>query len=230
MLVVLGRVVAAVSRRSRQWRKELFIKLLSPRPGETILDLGGGSGDYIASIVEDRSVVTIADNDENALHQAREKYGFKTVILDGSPKLSFPDKSFDIVFCSSVIEHVTGPKDVVFRMTCGKDFRRLATQNQSIFASEIDRVSKRYFVQTPYKFFPIESHSALPIFLFLLPRRLQIWMLAFFAKVWFIDTTPDFHLLGTAELAELFPNCRVLRERFLGFTKSIIAVGHATAD
>jgi hypothetical protein len=112
-------------------------------------------------------------------------------------------------------------------MTREKEFRRVAMQNQVIFASEIIRVSKRFFVQTTYKFFPIESHSALPVFIFLLPRRVQILVLAFFATFWFIDTTPDYNLLGMAEMVALFPNASVLRERFVGFTNSIIAVGYA---
>jgi hypothetical protein len=189
------------------------------------LDLGGGSGDHIASIIDDRSVVTVADTDEGALQRAREVYGFKAVKLDGSPKLDFPDKSFDIVFCSSVIEHVTGPKDVVYSTTDDAEFRDLARQNQAIFASEIVRVTKRYFVQTPNRGFPVETHSGLPFFLFMMPRRVQIPVIAFFAKFWFTDTSADYYLLGAGEMAELFPNSRIVREKFAGFTKSIIAIG-----
>jgi SAM-dependent methyltransferase len=45
---------------------------------------------------------------------------------------------------------------------------------------------------------------------------------------WFpVDPFPDIRLLDTAELRRLFPDAVIIRERFCGLTKSLIAVGPA---
>ncbi len=84
-------------------------------------------------------------------------------------------REFDIVFCSSVIEHVTGPKDQVgnIRSTAGR-LRQQASVHQRSFAEEVRRIGRGYFVQTPYKHFPMESHTIAPGFVVLLPRSVQL--------------------------------------------------------
>lgn len=66
------------------------------------------------------------------------------VIGDGT-RLPFLDGSFDIVFSNSVIEHL----------------RNRDAQMQ--FASEVRRVGKCFFVQTPHRYFPIEPHYLTPL-------------------------------------------------------------------
>lgn len=51
--------------------------------------------------------VYIADIDVELVEKGSRKYGFVPVIISESGALSFEDKFFDIVYCSSVIEHVT---------------------------------------------------------------------------------------------------------------------------
>lgn len=48
----------------------------------------------------------------------------------GSGKLPFAARQFDLVFCSSVIEHVTGPRHEMIATTDGDEFRRRAWQHQ----------------------------------------------------------------------------------------------------
>ena len=72
------------------------------------------------------------------------------IFADGC-RLPFPDKSFDVVFSNSVIEHLGDPR------------------KHEQYAREIARVGVRYFVQTPNRWFPIEPHLLTPLVHFL-PR------------------------------------------------------------
>src|SRR6266850_2269326 len=147
-----------------------------------------------------------------------------TKILDlGAETLPFPDGFFDIVYCSSVIEHVTVPKTIMWELRSGRKFHDESRRRQKAFADEIRRVGKRYFVQTPYKHFLIESHTWLP-FIAWLPRWLLIPTLRFTNLFWVKTANPDFYLLNKKELSQLFDGARIIEERRFGMTKSIIAV------
>ena len=209
----------------RRRRGRLFVERLRPTAGDSILDLGGGSGGYIAEIVPYRGNVTIGELDPEALKRAAETYGFGGLQLDGSETLPVADGQFDVVFCSSVIEHVTGPKEITYELEDGAQFAALARAAQGNLAAEIRRISKRYFVQTPYKYFPIEQHSFLPFFVVLLPRRWQVRLMRFLhAHQWLKPVYPDFRLLTIKEMRALFPDAEIVFERYCGFVKSIIAI------
>lgn len=108
--------------------------------------------------------------------------------------------------------------------------------SQQTFAKEIARVGIRYYVQTPNKRFPIEPHLLTPLihyFLPYLPRSLQRYLLRYFT-LWGWITRPtvqecerflrEVRLLDEYELQLLFPDAEIRRERFLGLTKSLIAI------
>ena len=131
--------------------------------------------------------------------------------------IPFADQSFDIVFSNSVIEHVGGQ------------------EAQIRFAREISRVGRGYWVQTPNRYFPIETHLLTP-FVHLLPRSARAFIVRRFT-VWQWLHRPDaehrryyvehfisdIRLLSAQELQALFPDAVIIRERFLMFTKSLIA-------
>ena len=73
----------------------------------------------------------------------------KSVAGDGCSMPQYSDGEFDIVFSNSVIEHVPD------------------RAGQQRMAAEIRRVGRRYFVQTPNRYFPIEPHFLFPGFQFL---------------------------------------------------------------
>jgi len=130
-------------------------------------------------------------------------------------ELSFiPDKSFDVVFSNSVIEHVGGINE------------------QAKFADEVKRISKRYFIQTPNYYFPFEPHFLFPCFQFL-PRSIQTFLVMKFNLGWFnkcrtkeeaellIDSV---HLLKKKELKKLFAESKIHSEKFLLMNKSFIVI------
>ena len=125
------------------------------------------------------------------------------------------DASFDVVFSNSVIEHVG------------------TYQDQIQMAKEVRRVGKRYFVQTPNKYFPLEPHFLFPLFQFL-PINIRVLLLQNFRLGWF-SKTPDqakareivesIRLLDKREIISLFPNAELYEEKIFGMTKSFVAYG-----
>ncbi len=209
------------SQSCRAKRAAMFQKIFPGIANENILDLGGGKGDHIAMVAPHHQSVTIADYDTQHLQIAREKHGFKTLTLDGAERLPINDNQYDIVYCNSVIEHVTGPKDEVVNMKSKAQFEQTARIHQKQFADEIRRIGKGYFVQTPYKWFPIESHTITPSFVQLLPRPLQLLAYRLVPKK---KTLPDFNLLTIEDMKALFPDADLVYEKSMGLVKSIIAV------
>ena len=142
--------------------------------------------------------------------------GLEYVHGDGC-HLPFADRAFDIVFSNSVIEHVGGP------------------DAQERFAREVARAGRGYWVQTPNRYFPIETHLLTPI-VHLLPRSWRAFIVRRFT-VWEWIRRPaadekrfyiehfisDIRLLSAGDMQRLFPDAVILRERFLMFTKSLIA-------
>ncbi len=209
--------------RCRRKRGETFTHYLNPKEGDLILDLGGGTGAYISQLISFKKNVYIADISKNKLKESAEK-GFHTIVLNENGTIPCEDGYFDIIFCSSVIEHATVDKKDILTIQTNKEFRHLALKRQKRFADEIRRAGKSYFVQTPYKYFPLESHSRLPVILVLLPRQLQIKIIKCFRKFWFARTTPDWNLLTVKDMKFLFPDATIVKERALFFTKSLMAI------
>ena len=208
----------------RRARGDLFRQLLAPTEHDTILDLGAEDGHHIAAVIPFRSNVTIADIDADALEQGRARFGFRTALLDEGGRLPFPDDHFDIIFCSSVIEHVTVDKVELGTIRSGRAFAAASWEHQRRFAEEIRRVGKRYFVQTPNKWYPIESHTWLPLPIVVLPRSLQLRLVQWLNRWWLKPTQVDWNLLTRPDMAELFPEATIVPERMLGMCKSLIAV------
>jgi len=214
----------AASQRSRQRRAEVFWSEIRPSPSDRILDVGSEDGSHIAALVPWRENVWIADIAAAPLAAGRERYGFETVLLDESGTLPFPDDHFDVIFCSSVLEHVSIDKDELATVHSRREFDRLAYARQRRFAAELARVGRRCFVQTPYRYFPLETHTWLPMPIALLPRRVQLPLVAWLNSWWIKSTQLDFHLLTVRQMQELFPDATIRIERFLGVPKSLIAV------
>jgi SAM-dependent methyltransferase len=186
----LARVATPLAARARARRHERFFALTRLEPGARVLDVGCGQIGLRA--FEPSLEITGVD-----LHE-RPAYPGPFVRADAAEGLPFADGEFDLVYCSSVIEH-------------------LAPERREAFAAEIRRVARGWFVQTPAFSFPIEPHSLLPGAHWLPTGiRRRYWRLGA-ARGW-----EEISLLRRGELEALFGPARA--ERFAGLAKSWVCV------
>lgn len=204
---LLPRLRGFLRRRFRPRRMRLFVETFQVTPDHRIIDVGGYIPDW--NDVQPQPQVLVV----NLEPMDRRKGSIRKVQGDGR-RLSWPDGSFDVAFSNSVIEHAGGWED------------------QQAFAREVARVAHGYFVQTPNRWFPIEPHTLAP-FIHFLPAAWQPWLVRRLSPwAWFVRPTPEqvaaflscIRLLDAGEMRALFPDATIVRERFCGLTKSIIAV------
>jgi hypothetical protein len=227
----MGNAIRAIfghlSANARRKRAAVFRHAFQLTEHTKVLDLGSAWGAHIHSVLEGTPVLPgntyLADIDPKVLERGQREYGYVPVLIGQNGKLPFPDGYFDIVYCSSVIEHVTIPKSEVWTLRSGKEFRERSLAHQREFAREIQRVGRQFFVQTPYRWFVVESHSWLP-FAGWLPRRLLLPVLKTARTLSLTRTNPDWYLLGKGEFAGLFADAEIRDEKWMGLTKSIMAV------
>lgn len=197
----------------RKRRFAFFQSLLSrlERPVH-ILDIGGTESYWKSMELNagDQVFITLLNLTQNDVSLPNV-----TSIAGDARAMIAKDASFDVVFSNSVIEHVG------------------TYQDQLQMAKEVRRVGKRYFIQTPNKYFPLEPHFLFPLFQFL-PINIRVLLLQNFKLGWF-SKTPDkvkareivegIRLLGRREFMALFPNAAIYEEKILGMTKSFVAYG-----
>ena len=190
--------------RSKRMREFFRRKAVSDRT--TIIDVGGTP--FVWRLTDVDPSVTIVN-----LKAAWPIEGSRVVLASGLA-LPFRDRSFDVCFSNSVIEHVGD------------------AQARADFAREVRRVAKGYWVQTPNRRFPVETHFVCP-FLHWLPFPMTRRLIRHFS-LWGWLTKPQqadvdkalraLHLLDERDMRELFPDATIIKERFLGMVKSLIAV------
>ncbi len=123
---------------------------------------------------------------------------------DARNLMNYSDASVDLVHSNSVIEHVGGWNDM------------------TAMASELLRVGRAGWVQTPAWGFPIEPHFRVP-FAHWFARPLQARLMSFsFVKrhresnmVQRRRNVEKINLLPRSEVEALFPGCRIYTERFI---------------
>jgi SAM-dependent methyltransferase len=164
-----------------------------------ILDLGGGPASFFATLFPRPERIISVDIDYNLVCQAKqEQPGLYAIVADGR-RLPLADSSVSVTICNSVIEHV---------------------DDADALAAEIRRASQSYFLQTPNRDFPLETHSFIAIpFYNSIPwaglRRLLCRM--FGANFQYVT---DVHYLSEQRLGHLFPGATITCEKALGLKKS----------
>ncbi|MBF6617148.1 MAG: methyltransferase domain-containing protein [Candidimonas sp.] len=220
-------LINRASKRARRKRAKVFLENFQLDEETKILDFGSETGRAINAILVGTNIrpenIYIADINEAVVMEGHRLYGFTPVVIEQSGSLPYPDQFFDIVYSSSVIEHVTIPKDELWGVSSSRSFREASLLHQHEFANEIRRLGKYYYVQTPNKYFPIESHTWLP-FAGYLSREFLLPFLRFSNRIWVKKTQPDWHLLTERDMKALFPEATIIKERFVGLTKSVMAI------
>jgi hypothetical protein len=152
----------SVASRLRQKRFQLFIDMLNSIPRTvSVLDLGGTQHYWEmmakgSSLLEKVQVTVL-----NIQPQKTSVPNFTSVAGDARDMPQCKDKQFDFIHSNSTIEHVGNYLD------------------QKKMADEVARIGKRYYVQTPNRYFPIEPHFVFPFFQFL-PIPVRVWLLQHF--------------------------------------------------
>ena len=89
---------------------EPLIELLTPKPGELILDLGCGDGVLTSMLAATGAQVIGVDSSPDFVAAAQER-GLDVRLMDAH-ELSLPER-FDGVFSNAALHWMTGPEDVV---------------------------------------------------------------------------------------------------------------------
>jgi hypothetical protein len=198
------------SSRRRAERLAWFLKAF-PRLAEmTVLDLGGDPSTWLSGPVHPRHVDIV--NIETL-----EQPGADWIRVEAGDACALPphiaSRTYDLVFSNSVLEHVGGHE------------RRMR------FAESVHTMAPAHWVQTPYRYFPVEPHWVAPGMQYL-PVRAR----AAFARRWplahvksanlrdALDGVLWTELVDRTQMRYYFPDSRIISERILGLTKSLIAV------
>lgn len=192
------RLAGRLAQRARARRYEWYQRTMKPQPGERLLDVGCGGSWSLAELDPEADVTGVDLVDRGGFERPNQRF-----VAADACDLPFDSDAFDLAYSNSLLEHIDRPR-------------------RQEFADEIRRVARRWWVQTPNYWFPIEPHALLPGAQFLPegPRRL-----AWRASPRGVEYEDSLQLLRRRELSDLFPDSLVLDERTGPLNKSLVAVG-----
>ena len=191
----------------------------SRKPTVQILDVGGTEHFWASLWSGDCQTLHITLLNLEPV-QIESDLPIEAVVGDARKMPQFRNGEFDFCFSNSVIEHVGTLSD------------------QMRMADEVRRVAKGYFVQTPYRYFPIEPHVHFPFW-----NQLPIWVrtkLHQNLNLGWVKAEPDYlkaradieggRLISIREFRLLFPDAQVELEKLGPLVKSMTAVKAAASS
>jgi hypothetical protein len=203
--------------RFRLKRLQLFQRIIDEVISEKqrcrIIDVGGTVG-YWETFGRNLDWTKVEVTILNLTASKTTLAGIATLAGDARDLKQFNDLSFDIVHSNSVIEHVGRWDDM------------------GSMANEVRRLAARYFVQTPYFWFPIEPHARFP-FLHWMPESWRYRILMYRTCGYWqrradvgsaTKAVQSAVLIDRKQMQFLFPDARIVSERFFGLTKSLNAI------
>ena len=124
--------------RRRRW--QLLLDVFPELESMRVLDLGGRISQWTACPVRPAQVVVL-----NAEDAPESDAAFRVVWGDAcAPPEDITTDRFDLVYSNSLIEHVGG-------------YHRRAEM-----AEQVRELAPRHWIQTPYRYFPVEPHWMMP--------------------------------------------------------------------
>jgi hypothetical protein len=195
-------------RRGRRW--EWLVETFPDLAEMSVLDLGGRVETWQHAPVRGKHVHVV-----NLEEPPGELPGWAE--FDRADACSLPGRiarrRYDLVFSNSVIEHVGGH------------------ERRRRFAAAARSLADRYWVQTPYRYFPVEPHWVFPVMQFLpVAARTTLahrWPLAHTRprdRTGALESVMWTELLDRTQMRYYFPDATLRAERVAGMTKSLIAV------
>jgi hypothetical protein len=194
-----------------------IIRSLQPRDGAIrILDIGGAAPYWAAARDELRTlgckIVLLNQSAELGVTEFMDDH--MSFEIGDARATDYADGAFDFVHSSSVIEHVGSWLDM------------------RAMAGEIRRLAPVYYVQTPYFWFPYEPHYKKPFFHWLPEQVRARWMMAKRFPSWpqapsvlhAVEWVQRAALLDRLQFQALFPDAKIVNERVMGLTKSLMAI------
>src|SRR5215208_659589 len=196
-------MLTGLAARASLWNRErklaLFLEVLQPGPETTIVDVGVGDTGF-----DTEPGVALSHNFFEALYPWPEQITAVSDVPLPNFAEAFPqvkgitasgtDLPFaDDAFSHAVIEHMGGREE------------------QRRFVAELCRVAPRVFLSTPNRWFPIETHTLVPLVHWLPRPAADRAMRALRRENW-----DQVELLGKTELLALFPpeaEARVVESR-----------------
>lgn len=200
----------SLSARARGTRWNELLRRFPDLGSMRVLDLGGVPRQWVDRLVRPAQVVSVN-------LESHPPVAEPWVVAVRGDACDLPSEiraeRFDLVYSNSVFEHVGGHA------------RRLG------FAETVHAAADHHWVQTPYRYFPIEPHWLFPGFQFL-PVRARVelsqrWPLGHIRSADRPAALTDVawvELLGRTEMRAYFPTSEIWSERFAGLTKSLVAV------
>jgi len=200
---VLGELAARASLWNRRRKLALFLETMRPGPDDRVVDVGAGdtgfgtepgvasSHNFFEALYPWPARIT-AVSDVPLTNFAREFPQVRCVTASGT-ELPFENDAFDIAFSNAVIEHVGDREE------------------QRRFLAELCRVAPRVFVSTPNRWFPVETHTLVPVAHWL-PRESADRVFDVLGQ----ERWQELELLSRREFLELFPTgveARVVESR-----------------
>ena len=200
---------STLSARARRRRWSTLLNRFPDLADMSVVDLGGDIRSWKGSPVRPASLLLI-----NTVEQEVPEWAEAMVADACDLPDSVRSRRFDLVYSNSVIEHVGG------------HVRR------SMFASTASSLGDRLWIQTPYRYFPLEPHWLFPGFQFLpvaararLMQRVPLGSYpAGLKAAEAVGQVLDVELLSATEMRFYFPDAELWHERFAGLTKSIVAI------
>jgi len=150
---MIRRLAARVSARSRRRKLDLFFETMRPSAETTVVDVGVSDGGYGADLLGTANFFEalypwperITAVSTQYLTVFQEAFPQVTAVRADGRDLPFPDDAFDVGFSNAVVEHLPD------------------LESQRAFVGELCRVSRRVFVTTPNRRFPLDTHTLVPL-------------------------------------------------------------------